>query len=162
MISQEYRARPRVSDAENIVRYVGASAFDRAMGLVNGSAFDRTPKDHDGVSVTRRGILAQDSLEDEDEIRRAVGSRLRLGLTAIFVELNVGEALHALAEFEQEVLVCEDPLQAENGYLPNPAHALILGLPFAGETVGSLRSEVASDRLRQIIRRRFPAVARPT
>jgi hypothetical protein len=36
-----------------------------------------------------------------------------------------------------------------------------MGLPFKGESVGSLKSEVAGDKLKHIIIRKFPAVVAP-
>jgi hypothetical protein len=125
---------------------------------LNGSAFDRAPKDTDGLSVNRRHILAQDPLEDEAEIGKVVGSHLKMGATSQFAELNVGLMLDALDDFEQEIFVCEDPLPAVGAALENPAHALVVGLPFAGEVVGSLQSELAGDRLRKIVCHIFPAV----
>jgi hypothetical protein len=151
--------RTAVARAEDIARYVGGAHFDPATNVINGSAFERSPKDNDGVSVTRCRYFSSDIDSDQSEIRRVVGSRLKLGKTAIFVEVNTGALLDALAEFEQDVTVVEDPLEAEEGLLANPAHALILGLPFKGEAVGSLKSEVAGDRLRELVLRRFPANA---
>ncbi|MBV8686165.1 MAG: hypothetical protein JOZ90_16450 [Alphaproteobacteria bacterium] len=142
-----------------MTRYVGGSHFDPDTGEVNGSAFERTPKDTDGVSVTRCRFFSAEVEKDHAEIRRIVGSRLKLGKTAVFVELNTGAILDALASFEEDVAVVEDPLPRDGEALPNPAHALIIGFPFKGEAVGSLRSEEAGDALRKIIRRKFPAVA---
>lgn len=158
MIPNELRDRPRVARDENVVRYVGAAHFEQDTGVLNGSAFDRGPKDTDGLSVTRRGVLSTKRLQDETNIRLVLGSRLKLGTNALFVELNVGGILDALEEFEQEVFVCEDPLPAAGKALANPAHALIAGLPFAGEAIGSLRSEVAGDKLRALVSHSFPAV----
>ncbi len=148
----------KLAPDEVVARYVGGSHFDSATGQINGSAFERTPKDHDGVSFTRRSILANNQDEDRDEIRRVVGSRLKLGLSAVFAELEVGRTLSILEEFESDIFYKEDPLSAEGPYLANPAHALLIGFPFKGEQVGSLKSEVAGDRIRQCIIDRFPAV----
>jgi hypothetical protein len=147
-----------VAQEEDLTRYCGGAHFDADTGEVNGSAFDRNPKDIDGVSVTRCRFFSDVIEDDQNEIRRVVGSRLKFGKTAIFVELNTGDLLDALAEFEQEISVIQDPLPAQAGALPNPAHALIIGFPFRGEAIGSLKSELAGDRLRRIILRRFPAI----
>ena len=147
----------RLGAEENVARYVGGMHFDPTTGQVNGSAFERTRKDHDGVSVTRRGIFSNDEAEDRAAIRKVTSSRLKLGKMAVFAELNVGNALESLAEFEQEVYFAADPLEAKGEALANPAHALLIGFPFLGEQVGSLTSELAGDRLRQCIHDRFPA-----
>jgi len=141
------------------VRYVGGLNFDPATGQINGAAFDRSPKDVDGLSVTRTGMLGRVGLLDEEAIRRAVGSRLTIGATSVFAQFNVGALVTALEEFEQPIDVVEDPLPAEGALLANPAHALILGLPFTGETAGSLKSEVAGDKIRQIVHHTFPGRA---
>jgi hypothetical protein len=158
VIPEELRERPRVSREENVARHVGGAHFDDTTGQVNGGAFDRSPKDTDGLSVMRRGVLAIDPPDDEIAIRRVMSSVRKLGATSQFVELNVGRMLDALEEFEQEVFVCEDPIPAEGDALANPAHALVVGLPFAGEAIGSLRSELVGDRLRSLVCHTFPAV----
>jgi hypothetical protein len=143
--------------SRNVVRYVGGKHIGDSTGALNGSAFDRTPKDRDGLSFTQRLILFKSAKKDEAEIRRIVGSRLHMGKMAVFAELNVGAALGALKAFEADFYFREDALAAEGNMLANPAHALLIGLPFVGETVGSLRSEHAGDILRQTVRDTFPA-----
>lgn len=144
---------------ETVVRYVGGAHVDGETGQINGSAFDRAPKDVDGLSFTRRSIFAADLDADRTAIRRAVGSRLRLGRTAVFAELRVGDALEALHRFESSIVFVEDPLAPDGDKLANPAHALLIGYPFKDESVGSLKSEVAGDQLRLQILDRFAAVA---
>ncbi|WP_174279909.1 hypothetical protein [Sphingomonas bacterium] len=148
---------PRLPPDTIVARYVGGLHLDPGTGQINGSAFERTAKDIDGVSFTRRGILAIGTQQDRAAIRQVMASRLRLGATAVFAELQAGTALDALSEFEQAVSFVEDALAADGDRLANPAHALLLGFPFRGEQVGSLKSEVAGDRLRSCIIDRFPA-----
>lgn len=143
---------------ELVARYVGGANFDSGTGQINGSAFERTPKDHDGVSFTRRGLLSYDQEEDRQEIRRIMASRLNLGKTAIFAEIQVGLALDTIEEFEQDVYFIENALKEDGDKLANPAHALLIGFPFRGEQIGSLKSEVAGDRLRQCVVGTFPAI----
>lgn len=157
MNETDYTDRPRVGRSEDVVRYVGGSHFDRDTGIVNGSAFDRNPTDTDGLSVNRVGVWATDRKEDRRAMRRVMATRRTPGKTAVFVQVNVGAALDALAEFEEDVFVCHNPLEQEGTKAANPAHALIIGLPFKGETIGSLRSELAGDRLASVISERFPA-----
>lgn len=147
----------RLDREEMVVRYVGGAHVDGATGQINGSAFDRTAKDVDGLSFTRRGILAAEPMADRDAIRQVMASRLRLGNTAVFAELQVGTALDALKPFESEIFFIEDPLPPRATAMANPAHALMIGYPFAGEQVGSLRSEHAGDLLRLCITDRFAA-----
>ncbi|WP_156370209.1 hypothetical protein [Novosphingobium sp. Leaf2] len=147
-----------VGDVEDITRYVGGSHFDAATGQVNASAFDRSPKDVDGLSVNRVGVFSREIRDDRFELRRVMASRMKIGKTAVFVQFNVGDALSALAEFEEEIFVAADPLVADGVGLANPAHAVIVGLPFKGEAIGSLKAELAGDRLRAVIKDTFPAV----
>lgn len=127
--------------------------------MVGGSAFDRSPKDIDGLSFTQCGMLAKQQAKDQSEIRRIIGSRIALGKTARFAELNVGEAIVALSNFERAFWFQPDPVPQDGERLENPAHTLLIGLPFKGESVGSLNSELAGDLLRRCIRRTFPAIA---
>ena len=149
---------PRLGRDEIVARYVGGAHVDLNTGQINGSAFDRTPKDIDGLSFTRRNILDDDCDADRAAIRQAVGSRLRFGRTAVFAELPVGIAAEALEPFDGEFFFVEDPLEAQGLALANLAHALLIGLPFRGEQVGSLKSEIAGDRLRVCIVDRFAAI----
>jgi hypothetical protein len=151
------KAAPLKPD-ELVARYVGGIHIDGGTDQINGSAFDRTHKDVDGLSFTRRGVFAVDVQPDREAIRQAVGSRLRLGKTAVFVELQVGGALEALKGYDSEFEFIEDPLEAEGDALANAAHALLVGYPFKDEAVGSLKSEVAGDQLRLRILDRFRAV----
>lgn len=148
----------RIADIEDITRYVGASHFDPDTGQINASAFDRTSKDDDGLSVNRTRLFDSDVEKDRTELRRVMASRRTLGKTAVFAQLNVGEAIESLAEFDEDIFVAADPLAATESALANPAHALVHGLPFKGEAVGSLKSELAGDRLRAVINDCFPAI----
>ena len=130
---------------------------DPDTGQVSAGAFDRAPKDDDGLSVNRVGVFSGDLAADRSQLRAVMASRMKLGANAAFVQLNAGEAIATLSEFEGPIFICHDPLPASDTALENPAHALIIGLPFKGEAVGSLKSEEAGDRLRALIRDRFPA-----
>lgn len=158
MSASSYADRPRVDRHENVTRYAGGSHYDATTGEVNGSAFDREAKDADGLSVNRVGVLSRDKDEDRASTRRVLATRRTLGRTAIFVELNVGAALEALAEFEEDIFMCHDALEKEGDKAANPAHALVIGLPFKGEAVGSLKSELAGDRLRGVVCDTFPVI----
>ena len=151
-------AAQRLAGHEIVARYVGGSHFDPDTNQINGSAFERTPKDKDGVSVTRRNFLKSDTEEDRNEIRRIMASRLKFGKTAVFAELYIENALAALAEYEQDIHFCTDPLEEDGTELANPAHALLIGFPFKGDQVGSLKSEVAGDKLRKCISDKFAAI----
>ena len=148
----------RRADAAKVVRYVGGSNYDHTTGEVNGSAFDRTPKDADGLSVTQRLVLSTESDKDKSEIRQVFASRMTMGKTAIFTELNVGRALAVLKQFDEDFHFLASPLISSGEKMANPAHALLIGLPFVGEAVGSLKSELAGDLLRSVVHDKFPAV----
>ena len=149
---------PKLAAKANVVRYVGGSQYDHATGVLNGEAFVRPQKDLDGMSFTQRLIFSTKSEDDKVEIRRVFASRMNVGKTAIFDELNVGRALAALTQFDDDFHFLADPLPAEGSKLANPAHALLIGLPFAGEAVGSLKSELAGDLLQKTVHDKFPAV----
>ncbi len=142
---------------EQVVRYVGGSHYSEDTDEVDGSAFDRKPKDDDGLSFTRRFFLSGDEIDDQNKIREIFASRIKIGSTAQFAQLKVLDVLCVLAEFDEVFEFVEDQLDAEGEGLANPAHALLLGLPFAGESVGSLKSEVAGDLLSQCVTYCFPA-----
>lgn len=148
----------RLKDSEIVARYVGGSHFDPSTKQMNGSAFERTPKDKDGVSFTRRGLLNSNDDQDRNDIRQITASRLKIGKTAVFAELQVGRALAALEEYNQDIYFCNDPLDEDGSELANPAHALLIGFPFKGEQIGSLKSEVAGDKLRDCVDDIFPAI----
>ena len=156
-MTQELRARPRVARPEDLCRYAGATQFDASTGKIGASVFDRYLKDHDGLSVNRRGVFSNVESEDDAEICRVASTSRTPGKTARFVVFNTGKLLDVLEEFDREVFVCQDPLNAEDEAEANPAHALIVGLPFVGEEVGSITSEIIGDRLRRIASVGFPA-----
>jgi hypothetical protein len=81
-----------------------------------------------------------------------------LGKTSVFAEVNVGTALSVLHEFDDAVEIVSKPLPREGKLAADPSHALILGLPFKGETIGSLRSELAGDLLARHVLCMYPAV----
>lgn len=148
----------RLKGSEIVARYVGGSHFDPSTKQMNGSAFERNPKDKDGVSFTRRGLLNSDDTQDKDYIRKITASRLKVGKTAVFADLQVDSALLALEEYSQDIYFCNDPLDEDGSELANPAHALLIGFPFKGEQIGSLKSEVAGDKLRDCVIDIFPAI----
>jgi hypothetical protein len=145
-----------VAAQETFVRYVGGSHIHG--NEIDGGAFERSPKDADGVSIAIRRIFSKNSEEDIAQIRSVVGARLKLGKTGVFAELNVGTALSVLHEFEESITIELAPLAAEGDWPHDPAHGLILGLPFKGEQIGSLRSELAGDLLARRIIGKYPAI----
>ena len=158
---EKFRAQPRVEGNEDLCRYAGGAHFDKSTGKIGAGVFDRHPKDHDGLSVNRRGIFSVNEADDDAAIRHVTSTRMTLGKTARFVVINAGVMLAALEEFEREVFVCADPLEEVGKAAANPAHALIIGLPFVGEEVGSMTSELIGDRLRRLTSMGFPAHLEP-
>ena len=158
----EGRESERLANDRNVVRYVGGShaVLNSVSGEyeIDASAFDRTAKDHDGLSFIQRLVLSTDPQRDEDEIRRVVGAWRSLGKTARFAELNVGHAVEALRVFDQDFYFCEDPLPEFDGKPANSAHVLLIGLPFKGEAIGSLRSEWAGELLSGVVLTTFSAI----
>jgi hypothetical protein len=136
-----------LASAERVVRYVGGLHYNHETGVVDGSAYGRRKNDDDGLSFTRRYIVAVDDETDKNQIRRIFASRLKIGKTAVFAQFSVADALDALSDYEEAFDFIENELEAEGQCLANPAHALLRGLPFVGEAVGSLKSEVAGDLL---------------
>jgi hypothetical protein len=145
----------------DVVRYVGGSFISLGPSEgefeIGAGAFERSAKDEDGLSFVERFVLAKQSNADEDEIRHVLGSRRSFGKTAQFAELNVGKALDALSYLDNDFYFCEDPLPKDGASLANPAHALLIGLPFKGEPAGSMTSELAGELLSGTVERIFPA-----
>ena len=152
----------KLSADNNVVRYVGGGSISLGPNEgefeIGAGAFERSTKDEDGLSFIERFVLAKQSNSDEDEIRRVLGSRRSFGKTAQFAELNVGKALEALSYFDNDFYFCEDPLPEDGEMLANPAHALLIGLPFKGEPAGSMTSELAGELLSGTVERIFPAM----
>lgn len=145
-----------VSGESDFVRHVGGSHIHGTE--INGSAFERAPKDTDGVSISIRRIFSPDTQTDVAEIRRVVGARRKLGKNSVFAELNVGTALSVLREFDETIEIISNPLPATDEFPSDPSHGLITGLPIKDDAIGSLRSELAGDLLARRILRIYPAV----
>ena len=145
-----------VSADADFVRHVGGSHIQG--DVVNGSAFERTSKDKDGLSISLRRVFSECTETDLAKIREVVGARRKLGKTSVFAELNVGSALSVLQEFSDNIDCVASPLARDGDAPADPSHALITGLPFQGESAGSLKSELAGDLLARRILRTYPAV----
>ena len=145
----------KLADTENAARYVGGSKFDAKTARLLVTAFDRERKDADGLSFNRTGILSSVQADDDNQIRAIIASRIIVGKNAVFAEMNVGDVSRQLEHFGGEFQFEADPLEPEGTKMANPVHALLIGLPFVGETIDSLKSEVANDLLTQVVRRIF-------
>lgn len=143
--------------SEDVTRLVGGSKICPKTGKIDFSAFDRTAKDTTGLSFNRTGVFSPDQDADDAEISRIMRSRLSVGKTAVHAVTNVGTALKALASFGTLFDFVENPLDAEVDKPANPAHVLMKGLPFVGEAIGSLNSDVAGALLCRTISRTFLA-----
>jgi hypothetical protein len=154
--------KEKLSADKNVVRYVGGGSISLGPSEgefeIGAGAFERSTKDEDGLSFIERLILAKQSKADEDEICRVLASRRSFGKTAQFAELNAGKALEALSYFDSDFYFCEDPLSEDGEKLANPAHTLLIGLPFKGEPAGSMTSELAGELLSGTVERLFPAM----
>ncbi|TRD12308.1 hypothetical protein FGU71_10830 [Erythrobacter insulae] len=148
-----------------ILRYVRPSDTDA--GIVNGSAFERKPKDVDGVSVTRANYYSVDDDTDIECVRTVIGSNLNLAKTGLFARLPCDgvREIGTIVEAVLDVLAAPtqgtdfDPL-CDLGKKPDPgfandAHAIISGLPFAGSDEGTLASELAGDLLCRTITKTY-------
>lgn len=146
----------RLPPGERVVRYARPSDVDQ--DKVNGSAFDRVPKDEDGVSVCRLGIF--DAARDRDlaMIRVVLGSSLTLKPNGRLAEIGVSDIEAVGQEVGELLAVIEDALAANPPALANPAHALIDGLPFKGASIGSLTAELAGDLLKLRVSDLHPAI----
>lgn len=134
-----------VAASESVLRLIRHIDFKN--GIVGSSAFDRPEKDTDGLSVCRRGVLAEDAPEDLRRIQRVLGAWRTLKASHRLAQLSVSDILAVGEETKRALSVIEDPLEAEPPKPANPAHALIHGLPFAGAEEGTLDSVTAADLL---------------
>jgi len=146
-----------LSNSEVVVRYVGGAHIDPKTNEINGSAFERSPKDKDGVSFNRRNIFCYFEKCDRENIISIMKTRMNLGKKSRFAEIIVGDVLAKMSKEDGiSIDFYEDFLDKEPGIPSNPAHALLKGLPFTGEKIGSLDSELAGDLLRQCIVNEYP------
>jgi len=147
-----------VDISEDVVRLIRHIDFKN--GIVGASAFDRPEKDHDGLSVSRRGVFAADDAPDLKRIREVLGAWRTLKPSHRLAQINVGDILAAGREARRALVVIEDQIEADPPKPANEAHALICGLPFEGSEEGSLDAVTASDLLARKVNPRnvFPAV----
>jgi hypothetical protein len=147
-----------VDSSEDVVRLIRHIDFKN--GIVGASAFDRPEKDHDGLSVCRRGVFAPDDSADLQRIRQVLGAWRTIKPSQRLAQISVEDVLAAGEEAKRALTVVEDPVAAEPPKPANEAHALILGLPFAGSEEGTLDAVTAGDLLARKVAARnvFPAV----
>jgi hypothetical protein len=124
-------AAARVDDAEDILRYIPPRLI-REDGGVDGAAFLPRDTDGDGTSVHRALFYDPEISVSLEEIKRRF--RCRRAKTGAFAEANVGSFRFCVESVaEVGVLdVFEDPLEKEDPFEEDPAHALLTGLPFRG------------------------------
>ena len=115
---------------DHIVRYVKPSnlEFDR----VNIDEFKLREENPDerGVSVNWLEYYKNLSKEEQlAEVRRVKASRLKLRKNGRFAELNVGKIKRLLSEELPKLRIIHTPRDAERGFLADPSHSEIIGLP---------------------------------
>lgn len=157
-MTSNYADRPKIQDDADVVRHVDRRSYDSSTNEYDPSAFYRTKKDQDGLSFMQRLVLANEDHADRKEIQRVFALRYKPHKKDVFAELNVHDALETLRDFGQELFFCADPIPASDEIEANDAHVLMIGLPFEGDKIGSLRFEVAGDRLGKVVKGNFPAI----
>ena len=113
-------------ESDHIVRYVKPSnlEFDR----VSIAEFKWREGREKGISVNWIEYYKNFSKEGQlAEIRRV--SRLKLRKNGRFAELNVGEIKRFVSEELRDLSIIHTPLDAEKGFLADPSHSEIVGLP---------------------------------
>jgi hypothetical protein len=145
----------RIPDADHVVRYVKPTAVE-ADGSINGSEFRLRPSRPDdiGVSVNWLECFADKTKAERlGEVRRLV--RLALRRAGRFAELNVGRTRKHLDIELASLQFVKDPLAADDRYLADPSHSLMIGLP-PGDTP---EAELIGDMIAECIVATHPAIA---
>jgi|GEM_PF-703311 len=142
-----------VPDEDHILRYVGGLHVDQdedGTPVVTGGGFIAKPKDVNKPSYNWLECLHGNLEAQVQQVRDA--ARLSYRAKARLAKLNVGRVIQHVRENtddDRAVTVIHDPLEAENGYPPDPSHALMTNVPGEddpeGERVGDLIAECVCE-----------------
>ncbi len=132
-------------DNFDVVHYVGSSKIQE--GRVDGTAFHLRAADlrapRPGLSFNSLDYFGGMSRTGQLECIKLL-SRVRPGQGSMYAEINVGWALDQLSDVLPDTAFARSPLGPDDGYLPDPSHCELLGLPspdtFQAEVVGEILS----------------------
>ncbi len=146
-----------VPSEHHILRYVGGRHIDRnADGepVILDSGFIARPRDNNQPSYNWLECLSGSLREQIRQIRGA--TRIGYGATARLAQLNVGSVIRGVADGtrdQREVSVIHDPLDAKDGQIADPSHALMTNVPDEDDPEGELVGDLIAD----CVLRSFPA-----
>lgn len=132
---------------ESVVRY--ASPRHVHNGRVLGGAFVTRPSDPT-LSVNRPAVFGDDIDAAMVSIRNVF--RLTTKPTGRYAQIPVDEIVGALSDVQElEVLqVLEDALVATPGFLADPSHALIVGLPNDSGPMAELCGDIIAQKISRL------------
>lgn len=141
-----------IPDDDHVLRYIRRKHVDN--GVVNGSGFLTRPQE-EMPSVNWIECFTPPLENQIAEI--SAPRRLKYEKRGLLVRLNVGHtrqyvAAHAMNPIQISFL--HAPLQAEEGKVEDPSHALIHGMP----TLETAEGEAIKDLFTHCILERFPVV----
>lgn len=130
---------------QEVVRYARPS--DVPNGFLLSTAFERPEKDKNGLSICQLYVFSPHLDADLVALRQVLGAWMNLKPNGRFAQLSVADIVAVGEEVAQTLSVVEDPVAAQGDKPANPAHSLIVGLPFKGADQGELGAVLASDLL---------------
>lgn len=146
-----------------LVRYIRPADIDGV--IVSGTAFERKLKDKDGVSVTRLGMFSKALEKDLNSIRTVMNSRLKMAATGKLGQISSVAIANVGSKTRTALEVMTSPSSGtafnadkdigrelgKNKKFANPAHAVIVGLPFNEGELDDLEADLAGDLLARAI-----------
>ena len=126
-------------DEHHIVRLVGGSKIDG--DIVHPNAFN-------GQRISVNWLECVDGSKDQQLDRVRSVSRLKLGSTAKFAELEVSGVRQCGKGSDFELDVVEDPLPANENEPAAPCHAEIIGVPDDASTQRRVYAALADNVVR--------------
>lgn len=134
-----------LSESDNVVRYVKPSLI-LDDGTPEGSNFQLRLKET-GLSVNWLEIFGPNRSKQLAEVRRLF--RLEVSGNGRFAEINVGTLMRAVRMEISTLRVIHSPLEEEGGFMADPSHSEIVGLPprdsDQASLIGDLIAECVSD-----------------
>ena len=135
-----------LSDSDNVVRYIRPRLVDN--GVVDGSAFTLR-EGESGLSVHWIESVSNDDTERQVAAVREL-IRLTMSRNGVLAELNVGATKLALHERLGYVRFTHKPLDAGEGYVADPSHSEIEGLPLYGSPDAALIGDMIAECITQL------------
>ena len=115
---------------------------------IPGTAFVRSPKDTDGLSVNWHECFPGILEEQVVAVRQLIRQTLKKNGRFLLIDVDTVKAHLAMHAPDVNLAAIEDPLEADSDYFADPSHALLMGLPTHDD---SPESERIGDLIAQCI-----------